>query len=78
MLRPKKPKMPMSVLMCLARRLEMILPKPAFFLSLLIPHCTPTDGTLEDARLNATWGFFLSEHEEIFFPEFSFYHAFHS
>lgn len=44
----------MSGLMCLARGLEMILPKPAFFLSLLDPHHMPTDGTLEDARLNTT------------------------
>lgn len=56
----------MSGLMCLARGLEMILPKPAFFLSLLDPHRTSTDGTLEDARLNTTQGFSLSEHEETF------------
>lgn len=58
----------MSGLMCLTRGLEMILPKPAFFLSLLVPHRTPTEGTSEDVTLNTTWGFFLSEHEEIFSP----------
>lgn len=27
---------------------------------------SPSNGTLENARVNTTWGLFFSEHEEIF------------
>lgn len=50
----------------------MILPNPAAFLSLLIPHCTLINGTLEDARPYTTWRLFLSEHKEIIFPVIQF------
>lgn len=58
----------MSGLMCLARELEMMLLNHIIFHSLFVSHHMPSDVTLENVRVNTTWGFFFSEHEEIFSP----------